>query len=126
MLCLVARQRAFELLAERTPRAEDERFDGRRRQTEDLADLGVRATLELTHDDRGALVEREVPERAADVFRRRCLVVVGHEPVGDVEVELNLFRSPRRGAEALAANVVRDRDEPVEGHAWLLAALEGA
>jgi hypothetical protein len=46
-LGLGARQRALELLAQRAPRAEDECLDRARREPEDLADLGVRASLDL-------------------------------------------------------------------------------
>lgn len=117
-------QRAFELLAERTARAEDERLDRARREAEHLADLRVRAPLDLAQDDGGALVEGEVAEGAADVFRRRPVVV--DELVGDVVVELDLLRPPRGGAEPLKADVVRDPDQPVERRTRVLPALERA
>lgn len=123
-LGLCARQRALELLAERASGAEEERLDGGRRHAEHLGDLGVRTAFDLAQDDGGALVEREMPERAADVLCRGTVVV--DDRVCDVVVELDLLRSPRLGAEALQADVVRDLDEPVERRARFLAALERA
>ncbi|HEY2543710.1 MAG TPA: hypothetical protein VGH92_11745 [Gaiellaceae bacterium] len=121
-LGLGARELALELLAQRATGTEDERLDGARRQAEHLADLRVRATLDLAEDDRGALVEREMSERAADVLGRGPVVV--DELVGGVVVERDLLRAARRGAEALQADVVRDLDEPVERRARVLPALE--
>jgi hypothetical protein len=118
-----AREHALELFPQRTPRAEDERLDRAHRDAEHLGDLGVRAPLDLAQDDGRALVEREMAERAADVVRSRPVVLVD-ERVGDVVVELDLLRPPRAGAEALEADVVRDRDQPVERRARVLTALE--
>jgi hypothetical protein len=120
-----AREGALELFTERTPGAEDERLHRAHRDAEHLGDLGVRAALDLAQDDGGALVEREVAERAPDVLRPRPVVLVD-EPVGDVVVELHLLRPPRVGAEALQADVVRDRDEPVERRARVLAPFDRA
>ena len=83
---------ALELLAQRTARAEDQRLDGARRQVEDLGDLRVRASLELPHHQRGALVEGEVAERAPDVLAARCVVV--RDRVADVVLEGDLGRPP--------------------------------
>ena len=52
-------------------------------------------------------------ERAADVFPARQLLV--DERVGDVAVECDLRGTARGLTEALPANVVRDRDQPVLG-----------
>ena len=79
-LCLLAREAALELLAESPARAEDEGLDGADGDIEDLGDLGVRAALELAHDERGALVEAEEPEGAADLARARHVAVVGGRP----------------------------------------------
>ncbi|HEY2072287.1 MAG TPA: hypothetical protein VGG88_01795, partial [Gaiellaceae bacterium] len=117
-----AGQRAFELLAQCAACAEDECLDRARREAEHVGDLRVRASLDLAEDDCGALVERQVTERAPDVLRRGAVVV--DELVGDVVVELDLLRAPRRAAEAMEADIVRDLDQPVERRARILAALE--
>ena len=122
-LCVGARERALELFPQRAPSAEDERLDRAHRDAEHLGDLRVRASLDLAEHDRCALVEREVAERAPDVLCSRRVVVVD-ERVGDVVVELHLLRPPRVRAEALQADVVRDRDQPVERRARILTALE--
>jgi hypothetical protein len=123
-LCFGARDRAFQLLAQRAPRTKDERLDRARGETQHLGDLGVRAPLDLAQDDRGTLVEGEMAERAANVLRRRP--VLGGDLVRDVVVESepHLLRAPCGGAEPLQAHVVRDLDQPVERRARILAALE--
>src|SRR5207247_5822431 len=90
-LRLVTGQRALELLAQRPSRPEEERLDRARRDAEDLGDVGIRATLELAHDESGALVERKLAEGVADVLRVRGLVV--DDPVGYVLVERDLARA---------------------------------
>ena len=95
------------------------------RRVEDLCDLGVGAALELAHDERGALVESEEAERAADLGRGRDVGVLGRG-CGERLVELDLLRPPRGVAEALPADVVRDLDQPVVRLVRALAALEGA
>src|SRR5690349_16650759 len=110
-LGLAAGQRALELFAQRAPGPEDQRLDRARRDVEDLGDLGIRPALQLAHDERRALVEGEVPEGAPDVLRARRLVV--EERVGDVVLKGHLGGAPGRLAEALAADVVSDRDQPV-------------
>jgi len=118
-------ERPLQLFPEGPARAEDERLHRAHRHAENRGDLRVRATLDLAEDDGGTLVERKVAERAADVVRAR-LVVFLDEGVGDVVVELDLLRPPRRGAEPLQADVVRDRDEPVQRRVRLVPALERA
>lgn len=120
-----ARERALELLAQRATGSEEQRLDGGRRHAENLGDLRVRASFDLAQDDGGALVEREMPERAADVLGGRPAVVLD-DLVGDVVVELHFLRPSRRRAEALQADVVRDLDQPVERRVWLLPPLERA
>src|SRR2546427_13174899 len=93
-LRLVARQRSLELLAERAPRAEDQRLACAAGDAEDLRDLRIRASLELAHDECGTLIERELAERASDVGGARSLLL-GNERA-DAVVELNLVR-PARG-----------------------------
>ena len=122
-LRLGARDRAFQLLPQRAPSAEDERLDRARAQAEHFGDLRVRAPFDLTQHDRGALVEGEMAECAADVLRRRA-VVGGGDLVRHVVVELDLLRAPRRGAKPLQADVVRDLDQPVERRARIIPALE--
>src|SRR6266487_1993315 len=97
-LRLAARERRLELLAQRAPRTEDQRLHRARRQLEDLCDLRVRASLELAHHERGALVERQVAERAANVLGARAFLLIGSadQAVADVLVERNLLR-PARG-----------------------------
>ena len=75
--CLAAREAAFELFSQSPARAEDQGLDGADRDIEDLGDLGVRASLELAHDERCALVEAEEPEGAADLARARHIAVLG-------------------------------------------------
>jgi hypothetical protein len=122
-LGLGARERALELLPQRTTRTEDERLHRARGEAEHLGDLGVGAALDLSQDDRGTLVESQVAECAPDVLRRGRFVV-GGEFVRDVVVELDLLRPTRGGPEALQAHVVRDLDQPVERRARVLSALE--
>src|SRR3712207_7679898 len=57
-------------------------------RSERLGDLRVRPPLELAHDERGALVERELAERAPDLLGRRH-VVVGRHVGGHPLVELD-------------------------------------
>src|ERR687888_2020197 len=113
-LRLAARQRSLELLAEGAAGPEEQRFDRRHGDLEDLRDLRIGPALELAHDDRRALVEREVAERALDVLRARPALLLGRE-VTDLVVELDLVGSARGLPEALPADVVRDRDQPVLG-----------
>jgi hypothetical protein len=114
----------LELLTQGAARAEDQRFDGAHREAEDLGDLLVRAALELAHDERGALVEGEVTEGAADVLRADR--VVFDDRLGELLVQLDLGRTPLRLPEPLSADVVGDGDEPVLGIPGPLSALDGA
>ena len=125
-LRLVAGEAALELLAERAAGAEDQGLDGADRDVEDLGDLGVGAAFELAHDERGALVEGEEAEGAADLVGGRDVGVVGRRGARASLVELDLLRSARRVAEALAADVVGDLDQPVVRRVRALAALERA
>ena len=123
-LGLDAGERLLELLAEGAAGAEEQRLDRADGGVEDLGDLGVGATLELAHDERGALVEGEVAERAADLLRARALLLGLR--LGELLVERDLVRAARRLAEALPADVVGDRDQPVPRRLRPLAALVGA
>ncbi len=123
-LGLLARDRLLELLAQGAARAEEERLHRADADFEDLRDLLVAAALELAHDDRGTLVEGEVAERPPDVLGRQRVLV--DDALGELLLEADLGRAPLRLAEALAADVVRDRDQPVLGLLRALAALEGA
>ncbi|HEX3054677.1 MAG TPA: hypothetical protein VHP82_00880 [Gaiellaceae bacterium] len=122
-LCVAAGERALELFPKRAPSTKDERLDRAHRDAEHVGDLGVRASLDLAQDDGRALVERKVSERAPNVLRSRPDVLVD-ERVGNVVVERHLLRPPRVGAEPLQADVVRNRDQPVERSARILTALE--
>ena len=124
-LGLLAGEPAFELLAERAAGAEEKGFDGTDGEVEDLGDLRIGASLELAHDERGALVEGEEAKGLADLTGGRDVVVVGRRG-GEAFVELDLLRAARRVAEALPADVVRDLDQPVVRAVRSLAALEGA
>src|SRR5262249_52176233 len=107
-LGLVAGDPFLELLAQRAARAEDERLHRADRDAEDLGDLLVAAPLELAHHERGALVEGEVAERAADVLGADRVLV--DDGLGELLLVDDLVRPALRLAEALAADVVRDRD----------------
>ena len=124
-LCFLAGEAALELFAQGPAGAEDEGLNGADGDIEDLGDLGVRAALELAHDERCALVEAEEPEGAADLARARHVAVVGGGRSSAL-VELDLLGPPRSVAEALAADVVGDLDQPVVGALWAFAALERA
>ena len=123
-LGLVAGDPFLELLAERAPGAEDQGLDGAHGELEDLGDLLVAAPLELAHDEGGSLVEGEVAERAADVLGGEG-VVLDDCGFGELLLEDDLVRPALRLAEALPADVVRDRDQPVLRRARALASLEG-
>src|SRR5439155_3372680 len=114
----------LELLAEGATSAEDQRLDRAHGEAEDLGDLLVGAALELAHDERGALVEGEVAERTPDVLGGDR--VLFDDRLGQLFVQLDLGGPALRLAEALAADVVRDRDQPVLRGARALTALEGA
>ena len=124
-LGLLARETAFELLAKGAASAEDQGLDGADRGVENLGDLRVGASFELAHDECGALVESEEAERAADLGAGRDVGVFGGRG-GERLVELDLLGAARGVAEALAADVVRDLDQPVVRLVRALAALEGA
>ena len=109
--------------AERAAGAEDQRLDGGARDAEDARDLGVRAALELAHDDRRALVQRQLRERVEHVARARAVV---DRRLGERGLELDLVRPARARPELQPADVVRDRDEPVLRRARLLAGAERA
>src|SRR6266511_521024 len=121
----MAGEAALELFAQGAAGAENQGRDGADRDVEDLGDLGVRASFELAHDERGALVETEEAEGAADLGRGRDVGVVGGGG-GQRLVEGDLLRAARGIAEALPAGVVRDLDQPVVGALRALAPLEGA
>ena len=123
-LGLAAGEAAFELLPDGAAGTEDQRLDGGDRDLEDLGDLGVAPALELAHDERRPLVEREVAERPLDVLDADR--VVADEGLGDVLVQLDLARAARGLAEALTADVVRDRDQPVLRRLRPVAVREGA
>ena len=125
-LGLRARQLALELLAERPAPAEDQRLDRAHRQPHDLRDLGVGAALELAHHERGPLVERELAERALDVVGREAVLGLLDGQLRRVLEQRQLRGPALQLAEALAADVVRDRDQPVLRLLGPLAALERA
>ena len=125
LLGVVAGQAALELLAERAAGAEHQGLDRGDRDVEHLGDLGVGAAFELAHDEGGALVEGEEAEGAAELGRSGHVGALGRRG-GERIVELDLARAARRVAEALAADVVRDLDQPVVGCARALASLERA
>ena len=112
-LGLHAGQRALELLAQRAATAEDQRLDRADAHPHDLRDLRVGAALELAHHERGALVERKMPERALDVVGGVGVVRLVDRHLGRVLEERHLGGPPLLLPEALAADVVRDRDQPV-------------
>ena len=114
----------LELLAQGAARAEDQGLDRAHGDVEDLGDLVVAAALELAHHERGALVEGEVAERSADVLGGERVFL--DDGLGELVLEDDLARAPLRLAEALAADVVRDRDQPVLRGARAFALLHRA
>src|SRR5215218_8360271 len=112
-LGLAARQAALELLAQRAAGAEEQGLDGAHRRLEDRGDLGVRATLELAHDDCGALVEAQLRERVAELRGGRDVLVGAGGCAAVAFGERDFLRPAGGSAEALAALVVRDLDQPV-------------
>src|SRR3954471_9904948 len=120
-LGLVAGDPVLELLAQRAAGAEDQRLDRAHAQAEDLGDLLVAAALELAHHERRTLVEGEVAERAADVLGPDRVLL--DDRLGELLLVDDLGRATLRLAEALAADVVRDRDQPVLRRARPLALL---
>ena len=65
------RELLLELLPQRAARAEEQRLERGDADAEHVGDLGVRAAFELAHDERGALVRRQLRERAPQVLGRR-------------------------------------------------------
>jgi hypothetical protein len=82
-------------------------------QAHDRGDLGVRAALELAHDERRALCRGDVPQRTQDVRDTR-IAVLGRGR-GELLVELDLLALLLVVAEVPADLVVRDRQQPVLG-----------
>src|SRR5262249_15476887 len=68
---LLTAQLLLELLAERAPGAEEKSLERRDAHSEDACDLVVRASLELAHHERGALVRRQLRERAPQLLGGR-------------------------------------------------------
>src|SRR5581483_11016189 len=95
-LRLGAAERPLELLAERAAGPEDQRLDRRLGEAEQLGDLPVGTALQLG-------------QRAPDLARAEPVVSVVR---AEIVSEGDLARSPGRVAEALAAHVVGDRDQP--------------
>jgi hypothetical protein len=122
---LAAGEPAFELLAKCAPRAKHEGLDRAHRDVEHLGDLGVRAALELAHDEGCPLVEGEDAEGAAELRGGRNVLVLARRGCERV-VELDLAWAPRRVAESLATDVVGDLDQPVVRRVRALATLVGA
>ena len=114
----------LELLRERAARAEQQRLERRGRETQQLGDLLVRASLQLAHHERLALARRDPLQRAHQLVELD--VVVAGLVVRDVLDELDHGRTCRRLPPALAHDVVRDGKKPVRRLPGLLAALERA
>ena len=74
-LRLGARELVRELFRERTPGPEEQRLERTRCHAEDLRDLGVRATLELTEDDRLTLLRGDLRKRCEQLADARAIVV---------------------------------------------------
>jgi hypothetical protein len=125
-LGLLAGEAPLELLAERATRTEEQSLDSREGEFEYLADLRVRTAFELSHDERGALVEVEEAERIADLYRGRDILVGCRCGVRFFDGEGDFVRAALRVAEALSADVVRDLDQPVVRELGALAAAECA
>src|ERR671915_490335 len=99
----MATQGAFQVLAHRAAALEDQRLDRSRRELEHLGDLGVRAALELAHDQRRPLVEGQAREPATDLGGRGRRLV-RYRTSGEVVIDVD---SPSSGrADALATDAV--------------------
>ena len=114
----------LELVGKGAAGAEEKRFEGARRQVEDLGDLAVRAAFELAHDERLALALGDPLERPDEILHRRPAVIC--RVLRNVAVEFNFSRTGLLLTEALAHDVVGDGDQPVRGLPRPLAALERA
>ena len=111
-LGLMAGERPFELFAQGASRTEQESLDIHTRDAEDLFQLGAATTLDLAHDESGALVERQAAKRPPDVVRCRPLVL--RDRVVGMVVECDGL-DPRFLAGALVADAVDDPDQPGVG-----------
>src|SRR4029450_9281100 len=123
-LCLAAGERALELLSKRAPTTEKEGLHGGDAHPERVADLGVRPALELSHDQRRALVEGERSEGCADLVRRGDRLI-GRRRCRPV-LPLDDLRSPGRGPAPPPALVLGDLQQPVAWLPRLVAAKERA
>src|SRR5262245_12811934 len=123
---LLAGQVLLELLAKCLPRAEQQRLERRDADAEHLGDLRVRAALELAHDECGALVRGQLAERTPKILDRGRRRLVGRLSVADALVERDLVRTALRLSEALATDVVRDRQQPAPRPLGADAAVERA
>ena len=68
---LLAADLLLELLSQRAARAEEERLERGDADAEHAGDLGVRRAFELAHDERRALVRRQLRERAPQILGGR-------------------------------------------------------
>src|SRR5207342_2416446 len=110
-LGFTARERSFELLAERTPGTKEQGLDGGSRHLEHLGDLRVGAPLELAHDERCSLVERERANRPHE-FLHVDVAAADRSRLDQLLLECNLSRTALRITDSRSAGVVRDRDQP--------------
>ena len=106
---------------EPAPRAEEQCLDRADGDAEDAGDLLVAPAFELAHHERRALVEREPGERLEHFVEVRALVLE-RGGLGSL-LERDLARPAARLAPAHAADVVRDRDQPVVRLLRALASL---
>ena len=121
-LGFATRERPFELLAERAPRAEEQGLDGGGRHLEHLGDLRVGAPLELAHDERCTLVERERADRA-DELLHVDVAAADRSRLDQLLLERDLSRTAPRITDPRSARVVRDRDQPLSRVPRALASL---
>ena len=111
--------------AHRAPRAEEQRLDGRDRDTERAGDLFVRPALQLPHRERGPLIERQLAKFLEHGLHVRPLVI-RHRDLFNRFVERNFLRSSRVPDETHHARVVGDRQKPRPGLQRLLPRLQRA
>ena len=106
LLGFAAGEGILQVFGEPAAGAEDGCFERALAQTHDLGDLGIRAALELTHDECRALSRRQMLERPEDVGEAGIASFVGG--LRDLLVERDLTRLALPAPKVPTNLVVRD------------------